>query len=37
MWWLGTWFSGELGSPGLTIRLDDLKGNFQLKLFHDYL
>lgn len=26
-----TWFRSELGSAGLTFRLDDLKENFQLK------
>ena len=32
---LGTWFSGGLGSAGLTAGLDVLKGLFKSKLFHD--
>ena len=35
MWCLGTWFSGGLGSAGLTVGLDDLKGLFQPKRFYD--
>ena len=26
MWGLGTWFRGGLGSAGLTLELNDLKG-----------
>jgi len=35
MWYLGTWFSGGLGSVSLMLGLDDLKGFFQPKLFYD--
>lgn len=35
MWGLGTQFSGEFVSAGLTIRLDDLKGLFQAKQLYD--
>lgn len=31
MWHLGTWFSGELGSAGLAVGLDDPKGLQQPK------
>lgn len=34
MWYLGTWFSGGLGSSGLRVGLD-LRGIFQPKHFHD--
>ena len=34
MWCLGTWFSGGLGSVGLTVGLDDVKGLFQPKQFY---
>lgn len=34
MWCLGTWFSEELGSAGLTAGLD-LTGLSQLNAFHD--
>lgn len=35
MWCLGTWFSGALGSAGLTVELEDPKGLFQPKRFYD--
>jgi len=35
MWHLETWFSGGLGSVRVMVGLDDLKGLFQLKCFHD--
>lgn len=35
MWPLGTWFSGGLGSVGLTVGLDDFEGLFQPKRFCD--
>jgi len=31
--WLQTWFSGGLCNARLIVRLDDLKGLFQLKKF----
>lgn len=31
----GTWLSGGLGSPGLTVVIDDLKGLFHPKEFYD--
>lgn len=34
---LGTWFSGELSSAELMVRLNDLKGLFQPKQFYDYI
>ena len=33
MWCLGTWHSGGLGSAGLMVGLDDLKGLFQPKFY----
>ena len=35
MWHFETWFSGGLGSVRFTVELDDLKGLFQSKWFHD--
>ena len=37
MWLLGTWFSGGLGSAGLMLGLNDFKGLFQPKQFHDHV
>lgn len=35
MWQLATWFSGELGSPYLTVGLHELKGLFHPKWLYD--
>lgn len=35
MWHLGLWLSGEIGSAGVMVGLDDLRGIFQPKLFYD--
>jgi len=35
MWHLRTCFTGGLGGVRLTVRLDDVKGPFQPKRFHD--
>lgn len=35
MYHLGTWFCGQLGSGGLTVGPDDLRGFFQTKQFCD--
>lgn len=32
---LGMWFSGEHGSAGLTLGIDDLRGVFQTKQLYD--
>lgn len=37
MWHLGVWFTGGLGTTGLMLGRDDLKGLFQAKQFHVYL
>jgi len=34
-WYLGTWFSGGLGSVRFTVGLDDLTGLFQPKWLYD--
>jgi len=35
MWHLEMWFSGVLGSIRFMVGLNDIKGLFWLKLFHD--